>query len=89
MDELLPRDVVSAAIQEEIQKTHSECVWLSLEGKPEEWIRTRFPNISQTGLEEGYDLCSEPIPVTPAQHYLMGGIETNTCLLYTSDAADE
>ena len=32
VDELLPRDVVSAAIQEEIQKTHSECVWLSLEG---------------------------------------------------------
>ena len=78
VDELLPRDVVSAAIQEEIQKTHSECVWLSLEGKPEEWIRTRFPNIYQTCLEEGYDLCSEPIPVTPAQHYLMGGIETNT-----------
>lgn len=78
VDELLPRDVVSAAIQEEMKKTRSEYVYLSLEGKPEEWIKTRFPNIYQKCLEEGYDLCKEPIPITPAQHYLMGGIETNT-----------
>lgn len=78
VDELLPRDVVSARIQEEMEKTHSDCVYLSLVGKPEEWIRGRFPNIYEKCLEEGYDLCKEPIPVTPAQHYLMGGIETNT-----------
>lgn len=79
VDELLPRDVVSAAIQEEMQKTRSHCVYLSLAGKSPEWIRNRFPNIYKTCLEEGYDLCKEPVPVTPAQHYLMGGIETNTC----------
>lgn len=78
VDELLPRDVVSAAIQEEMRKTRSHCVYLSLAGKPPEWIRSRFPNIYKTCLEEGYDLCKEPVPVTPAQHYLMGGIETNT-----------
>ena len=78
VDELLPRDVVSAAIQEEMKKTRSQCVYLSLVGKPESWIKSRFPNIYQKCLEEGYDLCKEPIPITPAQHYLMGGIETNT-----------
>lgn len=78
VDELLPRDVVSAAIQKEMKKDHSDCVYLSLVGKPEDWIRSRFPNIYEKCLEEGYDLCKEPIPVTPAQHYLMGGIETNT-----------
>lgn len=78
VDELLPRDVVSAAIQEEMTKTRSQCVYLSLAGKPEQWIKDRFPNIYQKCLEEGYDLCKEPIPITPAQHYLMGGIETNT-----------
>lgn len=78
VDELLPRDVVSGAIQDEMNRTGSECVYLSLVGKPEEWIRGRFPNIYQKCLEEGYDLCKEPIPVAPAQHYLMGGIETNT-----------
>ncbi len=78
VDELLPRDVVSAAIQEEMNKNHSDCVYLSLVGKPDDWIRSRFPNIYETCLEEGYDLCKEPIPVKPAQHYLMGGIETNT-----------
>ena len=78
VDELLPRDVVSAAILEEMKKTRSQCVYLSLEDKPEEWIKERFPNIYEKCLEEGYDLCKEPIPITPAQHYLMGGIETNT-----------
>ena len=78
VDELLPRDVVSAAIQEEMKKNRSQCVYLSLEGKPEKWIKERFPNIYEKCLEEGYDLCKEPIPITPAQHYLMGGIETNT-----------
>lgn len=78
VDELLPRDVVSAAIQEEMNRLGSDCVYLSLVGKPEDWIRSRFPNIYETCLEAGYDLCKEPIPVKPAQHYLMGGIETNT-----------
>lgn len=79
VDELQPRDVVSAAIQAEMKKTHSPCVWLSLRGKPQDWICRRFPNIYKTCLREGYDLCKEPIPITPAQHYLMGGIQTNTC----------
>lgn len=78
VDELLPRDVVSAAIRQEMKKTHSDCVYLSLKGKDEEWIKNRFPNIYAKCMEEGYDLCKDPIPVTPAQHYLMGGIETNT-----------
>lgn len=78
VDELLPRDVVSAAIRKEMERTGMEYVQLSLVGKPKEWIRKRFPNIYKRCLEEGYDLTEEPIPVTPAQHYLMGGIKTGT-----------
>lgn len=78
VDELQPRDVVSAAIRKEMVRTHSEYVWLSLVGKPEEWIKKRFPNIYQRCLEEGYDMAKEAIPVTPAQHYLMGGIKAGT-----------
>lgn len=37
-------------------------------------VPRRFPNIYKKCLEEGYDLTKEPIPVTPAQHYYMGGI---------------
>ena len=38
---------------------------------------THFPNIFQRCLEEGYDVRKEPIPVVPAQHYFMGGIQVD------------
>lgn len=78
VDELLPRDVVSNAIRQEMEKDESEFVYLSLMNMPKEQILRRFPNIYKKCLEEGYDVLKEPIPVTPAQHYLMGGIKTDT-----------
>ena len=40
-------------------------------------IREHFPNIYKHCLEEGYDITKEPIPIVPAQHYFMGGIDVN------------
>ena len=74
VDELLPRDVVTKAIQEQMKKDGTEYVWLSLEKIPKETILNHFPNIYQHCLEEGYDATKEWIPVVPAQHYFMGGI---------------
>lgn len=74
VDELLPRDVVTKAIREQMQKDGTDFVWLSMEHIPEETIRQHFPNIYQHCLEEGYDVTKECIPVVPAQHYFMGGI---------------
>lgn len=78
VNELLPRDVVTAAIKEEMERFHTEYVYLSLNTMSIPDIQNRFPNIYQRCLEEGYQLGKDLIPVTPAQHYLMGGIETNT-----------
>ena len=75
VNELLPRDVVANAIFAEMKKDGSKHVWLSLAPIPEEEIRTHFPNICQRCLEEGYDVTKKPIPVVPAQHYFMGGID--------------
>ena len=75
VNELLPRDVVANAIFAEMKKEGSKHVWLSLAPIPEEEIRMHFPNICQRCLEEGYDVTREPIPVVPAQHYFMGGID--------------
>ena len=74
VDELLPRDVVTKAIQEQMKKDGTYYVWLSLEKIPKEIILSHFPNIYQHCLEEGYDATKEWIPVVPAQHYFMGGI---------------
>lgn len=79
VDELLPRDVVTAAIKKEMDKYNSNYVYLSLRHMSKEEIETRFPNIYERCLEEGYDLSKDLLPVTPAQHYLMGGMHTDTC----------
>ena len=78
VNELLPRDVVANAIFAEMEKEGSEHVWLSMAPIPEAEIRGHFPNIYERCLEEGYDAVKEPIPVVPAQHYFMGGVEIDT-----------
>ena len=72
--ELAPRDVVSRAIFHHLQHTGEPHVWLDLRPIPEEKIRYRFPNIIQVCQHWGIDVFSEPIPVSPAAHYWMGGI---------------
>lgn len=74
VDELLPRDVVAAAIREQMEKDGTDFVWLSMDPIDNETIFRHFPNIYQRCLEEGYDVTKECIPVVPAQHYFMGGI---------------
>ncbi len=73
-DELQPRDVVTKAIFEEMEKEGSQYVWLSFEKVPTDTIKEHFPNIYRHCLEAGFDITKEPIPVVPAQHYFMGGI---------------
>ena len=74
VDELLPRDKVTAAIRKEMEKEGTSFVWLSMERIPKETILSHFPHIYERCLEEGYDATKECIPVVPAQHYFMGGI---------------
>ena len=74
VNELLPRDVVTKEIKEEMEKEGTDHVWLSMEKIGKETIMGHFPNIYQRCLEEGYDVTKECIPVVPAQHYFMGGV---------------
>lgn len=77
VDELQPRDVVSAAILEQMKKDRTEYVYLSMRHMKEEQIRDRFPNIYERCMEEGYNPAVDLIPVTPAQHYFMGGVKVD------------
>lgn len=79
VDELLPRDVVTAAIRKEMAKEGSDHVRLDLRtvrgGK--ETLEKHFPGIMRRCEKEGYDVLSEPVPVVPAQHYFMGGVRSD------------
>lgn len=74
VDELLPRDLLTEKVYEQMKKDNMPYVRLSLAPIAEEEIKGHFPNIYRRCLEEGYDVTKEPIPVVPAQHYFMGGI---------------
>lgn len=76
-DELQPRDVVTKEIYEQMAKDQTPYVHLCLKGYVHEDIAKRFPSIYERCLEEGYDITKDCIPVVPAQHYFMGGIEVD------------
>lgn len=74
--ELAPRDIVARAIYSESQKTQNN-VYLDLSPIRKE-VQRRFPTIYERCLEFGIDINREFIPVSPAAHYFMGGIKTDT-----------
>ena len=77
VDELLPRDVLTQKICQQMKLEGSDHVWLSAIHLGSEKIKKRFPNIYERCLEEGIDMTREYVPVTPAQHYFMGGISVD------------
>lgn len=77
LGELAPRDVVSRAIFSELKNTDSDHVFLDITFKDEQYLRNRFPNIYKTCLSYGIDITKDYIPVSPAEHYCMGGIKTD------------
>lgn len=77
VDELLPRDKVTLAILNEIKKTESDFVYLDISHKNADYIKNRFPLIYNECVKIGIDITKEAIPVRPAQHYYMGGIEVD------------
>jgi L-aspartate oxidase len=72
--ELAPRDVVSQAIVEQMEKTQHPCVYLDLSHLDAVFIRQRFPGILQTCAEFGLDITRDQIPVRPGAHYMIGGV---------------
>jgi L-aspartate oxidase len=75
--ELAPRDVVTRSIVAEMGRTATRTVFLDMTAFDAAHLRRRFPKIYRTCLQYGLDLAREPIPVSPAAHYVMGGVRTD------------
>lgn len=71
---LAPRDIVARAIDSEMKKSGSEYVYLDIRHRSKEELLQHFPNIYAKCLTIGIDLTKDMIPVTPAAHYMCGGI---------------
>jgi len=76
MAEMAPRDVVSRAILDQMRKHGRECVYLDITSKTSNFLRHRFPSIYKKTMDCGYDMAKVLLPVSPAAHYMIGGIET-------------
>jgi L-aspartate oxidase len=76
--ELASRDLVSRAIVSEVART-GRPVYLSMQHLDAEWVHNRFPTIAEACRAAGYDLGRDAVPVGPAAHYIMGGVETDVC----------
>jgi len=74
--DLAPRDVVARGIAREAERTGGP-VFLTLAHLDPDYIRGRFPTIAAMCAQLGLDLATDPIPVGPAAHYMMGGVDSD------------
>jgi len=75
--ELAPRDVVAHAIHNQLQENHSDFLYLSLKHLNPELIKMRFSTIYHTLLKYNIDITTDLLPISPAAHYMVGGIQTD------------
>jgi L-aspartate oxidase len=75
--ELAPRDVVAREITKQMSAQEGRPVLLDATSLGEEFLRRRFPSIDAACRSRGLNWTKEPIPVTPAAHYWMGGVLTD------------
>ena len=75
--ELAPRDVVSRSIHFEMRSTGADFVFLDMRHLDRSHLRQRFPEILNTCLLYNIDITRDLVPVSPAAHYTMGGVQTD------------
>jgi L-aspartate oxidase len=75
--ELAPRDIVSRAIDREIQRSGHPCVYLDATALSRDLLFARFPSICHFLATYGLDPSRDQIPVSPVAHYMIGGVATD------------
>ena len=77
LGDLAPRDVVTRAVAARMAATGARHLWLDATSIPAEQLERRFPTILARCHAAGIEPSRQPIPVSPAAHYLMGGVLTD------------
>ena len=72
--ELAPRDVVSQAIVTQMERSRHPCVYLTMSHLDPEHVHQRFPGIAQACAKFDINIATDPIPVRPGAHYMIGGV---------------
>ena len=75
--ELAPRDIVARAIESEMRKQSTWCVYLDITHLPSQEIQHEFPTIYEKLKSIDLEIDRDWIPVVPAQHYSCGGVKTD------------
>lgn len=78
VDELMPRDFVSRSILKHKKERHIPCVLLDARHMGNDYLLKRFPSIYNFLLSQGINMSKDTVPVSPCQHYFMGGIEVDS-----------
>jgi L-aspartate oxidase len=72
--ELAPRDVVAKSIVMQMEKNRHPHVYLDVSHLDPQFVRARFPGIAKSCAKFGIDITTDPIPVRPGAHYMIGGV---------------
>ncbi len=75
--ELAPRDIVSRSVVAEMRRTGTRTVYLDMTALDEDFLKTRFPKIYETCQLHALNIAKDLLPVSPASHYIMGGVRTD------------
>jgi L-aspartate oxidase len=74
-EDLAPRDIVAREIYKEMEKGGKS--FIDIRKKSKKYLQNRFPQIYQKLQTHGYKMEKDLIPITPAAHYICGGIKVN------------
>ncbi len=76
---LAPRDIVARAIDSEMKKRGTDCMYLDCRHLEKEDFLAHFPTIYEKCVSIGIDPMLQMIPIVPACHYMCGGIRVDAC----------
>jgi len=83
--ELAPRDIVARGIFRELERSGEQCVYIDMTAEDEEHLKKRYPTIYGECLRRGINISKDRIPVSPVQHYMIGGIAAGLNSMSTVD----